>query len=272
MQIGKAVIQWYTRACDYGTALWFPILRAGSVLKDQTPAWGHIKDFCSQRSCPPWNGGKGKCYLHIVPIEQTHKPTQQYDAIVSHFVCFLSALYPWQDSGCPVKDQSNHISSLLVYIHLVLTLPFFLVNTPALPCSSSGQQLHHLWAPHQNPLVHEGFCPKGCFMDSSQPFRQQSLHLQRQWLLKAVLPVPGSGAIGALSGHSRKCLASALWPSAKTRPPLAGIQHKVNRVSQPDFKQQNNWEIWLTAPGFQIQNMEVPRSKNPLWILRHFGC
>ena len=58
MQTGKAVIQRHTSACDYGTALWFPILWAGSVLKDQTRAWGHIKDFCSQRSCPPETRGK----------------------------------------------------------------------------------------------------------------------------------------------------------------------------------------------------------------------
>lgn len=83
---------------------------------------------------------------------------------------------------------------------------------------------------------------------------------------------PGSAAISASSGRSRKRLASAPRPSAKTRPPLAGVQHKVNTVSQPDFKQQNNWEIWLTASGFRIQNTEVPRSKNPLWILRLLGC
>lgn len=58
MQISKAVIQPYTSACDYGIALWFPVLWACGVLKDQTPAWGHIKDFCSQRSCPPEMGGK----------------------------------------------------------------------------------------------------------------------------------------------------------------------------------------------------------------------
>lgn len=89
---------------------------------------------------------------------------------------------------------------------------------------------------------------------------------------EGISAVPGSSAIGASSGRSRKRLASAPWPSAKTRPPLAGVQHKVNRVSQPDFKQQNNWEIWLTAPGFGIQNTEVPRSKNPLWIPGLPGC
>jgi len=92
-------------------------------------------------------------------------------------------------------------------------------------------------------------------MDSSQPFCQQSLHLQCQWLLKAGLPVSGSSALGASSGCSRKRLASAPQPSAKARPPLAGVQLKVNRVLQPDFKQQNNLEIWLTAPGFQFQNL-----------------
>lgn len=67
MQTGKAVIQQYTHSCNYGTTLWFPILQAGTVLKDQTPAWGHIEDFCSHRSCSPEMGGKENATCTLCP-------------------------------------------------------------------------------------------------------------------------------------------------------------------------------------------------------------
>lgn len=74
VQIGKAVIQWYTSACNYSIALWFPILQAGIVVKDQTPAWGQIKDVCCQRSCPPEMEGKKNATCTLCLYSEQVKP------------------------------------------------------------------------------------------------------------------------------------------------------------------------------------------------------
>lgn len=59
-----------------------------------------------------------------------HNTTMPQPPILS---VFFQLSVPDKTVGCPVKDQSNRISSLLVYVHLVLTLQFFLVKTPSLP-------------------------------------------------------------------------------------------------------------------------------------------
>lgn len=75
MQIVKTAIQRHSSACDYGIALWFPILRAGSILKDQTQPEDILRIFVLREVAPHQKWGKGKCSLQHV--EQTGKPTPQ---------------------------------------------------------------------------------------------------------------------------------------------------------------------------------------------------
>lgn len=161
---------------------------------------------------------------------------------------------------------------------LFLILSFFLVKTLTLllliywhitPPSPRTMSVHASAPSCQDPLFHATFSLKVHFKWPSTAFLPAGSAPSAS---VAAVPATTSSAIGAWSGCSRKRLASTPQPSAKTRPPLAGVQHKVNRVSQPDFKLQNNWEIWLSAPSFQIQDMEASRSKNLLWILRPSGC
>lgn len=52
-QIAKAAIQRYSSVYDYGIALWFLILRAGSILKDQTQPEDILRIFVLREVAPP---------------------------------------------------------------------------------------------------------------------------------------------------------------------------------------------------------------------------
>lgn len=271
------MIQWYRSTFNYSSCPL--ILHLASTMCLVKHQLGDTIMIFFLTEVVPKNAGKRKHRSHIMPAKQTGSLTPQYNAIVSCFVLSvssLSSLYLTRQY-CTGQDQSSHVSSLLAHVS-VLILPFFLVKTLTrlllvywhiTPSSPRTMSVHASAPSCQDALFHAIFSLEIHFKRPSTAFLPAGTAPSASM---AAVPVTTSGVIGAWSGCSRKRLASTPQPSAKTRPPLAEVQHKVNRVSQPDFKLQNNWEIWLSAPSFQIQNMEASRIKNLLWILRPFGC
>lgn len=165
------MIQRNPSACDYSSCPLIPHLVSRKCLQRSNTSLRTHSRFLFSEKLLPRNEGKGKYYLHIVLTEQTDNLTHRCDAIASCFISSLSSSSSQQDSN--VSCLRSKYSSLLVHVHLFLTLRFFLVKTSALlllvfwrttPPPPSTMSIRAHTPSCQDPLLHTAFSPKACIM------------------------------------------------------------------------------------------------------------
>lgn len=179
-------------------------LESRQHLERSNPAWGHNKDICSERSCPPPPKWKWKCSLHIVTVERMGKT---HTTVKPSIRTFFFQLSPWQDRGvsCQRSKQSHLLTSDLSPSGFNTSVPFGQNSSSSsahLLADSSTTSEHHF----RTLFSTKAFAP-GAVPWALPEVSVSSACSQPGWLLKASVP-----CLGALLSVPRQDAAGNVWP------------------------------------------------------------